>query len=87
MYHSDGSHTSSQRYNARLGIVLFIIYLLFYGLFVALSAFRQDIMARPFIAGVNLAIIYGFALIVGAFALAMVYMVMCRAEELPEETE
>ena len=31
-------------------------------------------------AGVNLAVVYGFGLIVAALVLALVYMLLCRAE-------
>jgi uncharacterized membrane protein (DUF485 family) len=65
-------------HNTRMGVVLFIVYVLFYGGFVALSAFRHEAMAQPFIAGVNLAVVYGFALIVAALVLAVIYMKACR---------
>ena len=68
-------------YNARVGLILFFLYLIFYALFVYLSAFRGDLMAQPALAGVNLAVVYGFALIVGAFLLALVYMILCRKRE------
>lgn len=79
--------TPTERYNARLGVVLFLVYVLFYGLFVAMSAFRLDIMAKPFLAGVNLAVVYGFALIIGAFLMALLYMALCKSEQTSEETE
>jgi uncharacterized membrane protein (DUF485 family) len=68
-------------YNARLGLILFFIYLIFYAAFVYLSAFRGDLMAQPALAGVNLAVVYGFALILGAFLLAVIYMFLCRREK------
>jgi len=68
------------RYNARLGIVLFIIYLLIYAAFVAMSAFAPKLMAEPFIAGVNLAVVYGFTLIVLALVMALIYMALCKSE-------
>jgi hypothetical protein len=36
------------------------------------------------VAGLNLAIVYGFALIVVAFALALVYGMLCRNEPVDE---
>ena len=73
-------------YNARMGLVLFFGYLALYGGFIYLSAFRRDVMARPSVGGVNLAIVYGFALIVAAFVLAVLYMFLCRREpEGPED--
>ena len=62
---------------ARYGLILFIIYVLFYATFVYLSAFRLETMKRE-IAGVTLAVLYGFGLIVAAFVLALLYMVLCR---------
>ena len=63
--------------NARYGLVLFFAYLLVYGGFVALSAFAPETMASPAIAGVNVAVVYGFALIGLALILAVVYMALC----------
>lgn len=66
--------------NARIGLVLFAVYLLLYGGFVLLAAFSPKTMERTPAAGVNLAVWYGFGLIVGAFLLALLYGWLCRAE-------
>lgn len=76
--HIDDCEPTSAR-NARVGLVLFAIYLALYGGFMGLSAFAHEQMARPVLAGVNLAIIYGFVLILAALALSLVYMVLVRA--------
>jgi uncharacterized membrane protein (DUF485 family) len=65
-------------YNTRIGVVLFFIYVAFYGGFMALSAFRPELMSRPFAGGANLAVVYGFALIAAAIVLALIYMRLCR---------
>jgi uncharacterized membrane protein (DUF485 family) len=67
--------------NARIGFVLFLVYLLFYGGFVFLNAFAADVMEMTPIAGVNLAILYGFALIVMALVLALLYGFLCKNPE------
>jgi uncharacterized membrane protein (DUF485 family) len=64
--------------NSRIGIVLFAVYLLLYGGFVYLNAFAADVMETTPIAGVNLAILYGFGLIVAALVLALIYGVLCK---------
>jgi uncharacterized membrane protein (DUF485 family) len=73
--------------NARLGLVLFAIYLAAYGGFMGLCTFALPTMAEaPW--GVNWAVLYGFGLIVGAFVLAMIYMALCRSEHadaIPEK--
>lgn len=62
----------------RVGLVLFSLYLVVYGIFVALSAFSPKIMAAHAIGGVNVAVVYGFALIVLPLVLALVYLQLCR---------
>lgn len=67
----------ADRRNARTGLMLFWIYFVVYAGFVGLCAFAWQVMKRE-ILGVNLAIVYGFALIGFAFVLAMIYMWMTR---------
>ena len=56
-----------------LGLKLFVVYLLFYCGFVGLAAFWPDAMERTPLLGLNVAILYGFALIIVAFVLALIY--------------
>jgi uncharacterized membrane protein (DUF485 family) len=72
------SLTDREHYNARLGLRLFAAYCLFYAGFVLISAFRADWMDYEIIAGMNLAIVYGFALIIVAILLSFVYGCFCR---------
>lgn len=74
--HAD-DHPGTSARNARSGLVLFFVYLLFYGAFMGIAAFAPHVMARPAIAGVNLAIVYGFGLIGGALVVAAIYMWLC----------
>lgn len=67
--------------NARIGLVLFAVYSAIYGGFVLLNAFSPETMEMTPIAGVNLAILYGFGLIIVAFVLAMFYGWLCRGGE------
>lgn len=70
--------TIHERRSARLGMVLFLIYLALYGGFMYLAAFRPGSMGwRPF-GGVNLAIWYGMLLIVSPLALAAIYLAAGR---------
>ena len=73
-----GEHHSTISHNARLGLILFVIYCSIYGTFVGLCAFRYASMATPWLGGVNVAVWYGFALIVGAFVMAVIYLFLCR---------
>lgn len=62
-----------QSQTSRLGLVLFLLYLLLYGGFVLLNAFSPTTMERTPVAGVNLAILYGFGLIITAFVMSVIY--------------
>lgn len=66
--------------NSRLGIIMFLIYVVFYGGFMLLSAFKPEVMSSPSLAGINLSVIYGFLLIVLAIIFAVIYMVLCTRE-------
>jgi len=74
--HAD-EHPEISAANARAGLVLFFLYLAFYGGFMGLAAFAPQVMGRPAIGGVNLAITYGLALIFGALVVAALYMAAC----------
>lgn len=63
--------------SSRSGLILFAVYLLLYGGFVAINAFAPDSMELTLISGLNVAIVYGFALIVGAVVLSALYGLLC----------
>ncbi|MBT4865721.1 MAG: DUF485 domain-containing protein [Planctomycetaceae bacterium] len=74
-----------QARNARIGFMLFGVYLLLYGGFVLLNAFAPETMEATPIEGVNLAIIYGFGLIVAALVLALIYGFVCKTGDEPSD--
>ncbi|MBI3860538.1 MAG: DUF485 domain-containing protein [Planctomycetia bacterium] len=63
---------------ARLGLVLFAIYFALYAGFMLINVFVPALLEITPFAGVNLAILYGFGLIVAALLLALVYAWLCR---------
>ena len=70
-----------QTHNSRIGFVLFVVYLILYGGFVFSNAFAAESMEATPLAGVNLAILYGIALIVAAMVLALVYGWLAKSEK------
>lgn len=66
--------------NARLGWRLFLAYLAVYVAYCMLVAFRLDVMRTIGWGGVNVAILYGFGLIVSAFVIALFYAWLCRGQ-------
>lgn len=68
----------SIQHNKRIGLILFAVYVLFYAVFMMVSAFFPNIMSLPVLAGLNFSIVYGFSLIFLAFLLAMLYMKLSK---------
>ena len=58
---------------SRIGFVLFSLYLALYLGFVLINAFYPALMKSTPVAGVNLAVLYGFGLIVAAILMAFLY--------------
>ncbi|MEX0727326.1 MAG: DUF485 domain-containing protein [Planctomycetaceae bacterium] len=73
--------------NARIGIVMFVIYTAFFAGFVFLNAFYPKLMEITPLGGINLAILYGMALILAAFVMALVYGYLCRTDETQSSRE
>ena len=69
--------------NARLGLVLFFIYLALYGGFVFLPAFAPPETMEwtpPGAGGINIAILYGFGLIIAALLMSLLYGALAADE-------
>jgi uncharacterized membrane protein (DUF485 family) len=67
-------------YKTRIGIWMFILYLSVYVGFVAINTIKPTLM-ESLIGGQNLAVVYGFGLIIFAFILALFYNHLCTAAE------
>lgn len=67
---------ADDRHNARLGLRLFAVYCAAYSLFMVLAAFSPSAMDYRIAGRVNLAVTYGFGLIVLAFVLAAAYLLL-----------
>ncbi len=68
-------------YKSKLGIKLFAIYCAIYASFVFISAFATDLMQTKVIFGMNLAVTYGFGLIIFAIVLGLFYNRLCNKAE------
>ncbi len=76
-----------QSRNSRIGLILFAVYLSLYGGFVLLNAFWPELMEHTPVAGLNVAILYGFGLIIGALALSLIYGAVCTNPIADEQQE
>lgn len=68
-------------YKSRVGVWMFVVYASIYAGFVAINLLAPQAMEETFLAGMNLAVVYGFGLIVFALLLSGVYNTMCNREE------
>ena len=66
---------------AKLGVILFIVYTLIYSGFVLIGLTKPELMGLELIGGQNIAIIYGFGLIVLAIVMGFIYNYFCTRME------
>ena len=72
-------HAASRK--TRLGIWLFILYTIVYGIFVAIGVVNYEAMSNIVFAKLNLAVTYGFGLIIFAIILGLIYNWRCTRIE------
>ncbi|MDA3843969.1 MAG: DUF485 domain-containing protein [Candidatus Kapabacteria bacterium] len=66
---------------AKLGVWMFILYSAFYVVFVGIAVGSDTMMSEIVFAGQNLAVVYGFSLIVFAIILGIIYNAICTGYE------
>lgn len=69
------------KYKQKTGLRLFFIYSGIYGVFVLLNTVFPSMMESVIIFGLNLAIVYGFGLIIIAILLGLLYNFQCTKME------
>ena len=69
------------QYKMRLGLIMFGIYASIYVGFVAINVINPLLMEVTVFFGLNLAVVYGFGLIIFALVLALVYNDKCTKME------
>lgn len=71
----------ASEYKARLGIYLFIFYVLVYAGFIVINVMSPKTMGVIVLGGLNLACVYGFGLIILAIIMGVIYNHMCTKKE------
>ncbi len=66
---------------ARLGVYLFLVYVIVYAGFVIIGLYDPELMGVHVLGRQNLAIIYGFGLIVLAIIMGFIYNALCTRME------
>jgi len=68
-------------YKRRLGVIMFAIYASVYAAFIAINLVTPKLMGAVVFIGLNLAVTYGFGLILLAFIMALIYSTACGIRE------
>lgn len=68
-------------YKSRLGVQMFLCYLLMYAGFVVINLYNPSLMESIVLSGMNLATVYGMGLIIVAVVMALFYHNKCTAME------
>ncbi|MBN1321967.1 MAG: DUF485 domain-containing protein [Thermoleophilia bacterium] len=74
-------------FKRRLGLIMLAIYGVIYIVYIVINVAWPKAMGVIVVAGLNLAIVFGFALIIIAFLLAMAYNWACTRHEKSFEGE
>ena len=74
------AHDAHVSPNAKLGMGMFLVYLMLYLGFMGIAAFQYAFFDSSPFGGVNLAILYGMGLIIAALVLALIYMALCKPD-------
>ena len=72
---------AASAFKTRLGLILFVIYGLVYAAFVILNTVQPRAMGIIVVAGLNLAVVYGFGLIVLGIVMGVIYNAVCTPAE------
>jgi uncharacterized membrane protein (DUF485 family) len=73
-------HAAKKKSN--LGLLLFFIYLIIYSGFVFIGLYDPELFGEHILGNQNLAIVYGFGLIILAIVMGFIYNLICTSIEI-----
>lgn len=74
-------------YKMRLGVWMFLAYCVIYAGFVLINVLNPVLMETIIVFGLNLAVVYGFGLIILALILALIYNGLCVSREAAHDAQ
>lgn len=77
----DNTTDNAAEKKAKLGVKLFFVYTIIYAGFVFIGLTKPELMGLEMFSGQNLAIVYGFGLIVLAIIMGFIYNYFCSKLE------
>lgn len=72
---------NASKKKAKLGVWLFIFYTIVYVIFVAIGVMNYEAMGKIVLGNQNLAVVFGFGLIVLAILMGLIYNAICTKYE------
>ena len=84
---AQSGHDPASDYKSLLGRRMFLLYALVYAGFVVINVVNPLLMEARVLMGLNLAVVYGFGLIVFALILALIYSSLCSRQEMEMSTQ
>jgi len=77
---------AASEYKTKLGLRFFAVYGVLFAGFVLINTFAPQLMKVKVMLGLNLAVIYGFTLILAAIIMGLIYNALCTKKEDELET-
>ena len=78
---ADWGVDNASGYKAKLGVYMFFFYVIIYAGFIVINVASSKLMELILFAGLNLAVVYGFGLIVLAIVMGIIYNNLCTKKE------
>ncbi len=75
----------ASEFKARLGLILFAVYGIVYAGFTIINTVSPRTMGETVLWGLNLAVVYGFGLILLALVMGLIYNAVCSRAEAAAE--
>ncbi len=72
---------AASAYKTKLGLRFFAVYGILFAGFVLINTFAPQLMKVKVVLGLNLAVTYGFALILTAIIMGLIYNFLCTKKE------
>jgi len=78
---ADLKEDKAAKRKSKLGLKFFFVYLFTYASFVFLCVYKPELIGKRVFLGLNLAVVYGFSLIILAVVMGFIYNSMCNKLE------
>jgi uncharacterized membrane protein (DUF485 family) len=78
---ADWGVDNASDYKAKLGVYMFIVYVLIYIGFIVINVVSPKLMGVILFAGLNMAMVYGVGLIILAIIMGLIYNYLCTKKE------